>query len=165
MARRNGKTKYMRFRRKIDDPVWRKAKHGFRGYPILTVAFYGPDDTRATKVAIGLIREEKGETEILDRIHTADRDARDDPSIRERILGHLREQAAATVAMRRTILGCPHEEGIDYAEGASCPYCPAWNRENPEAAVRARELAAAAMKGLLAGGEPEPDGGDEAGTA
>jgi hypothetical protein len=24
------------------------------------------------------------------------------------------------------ILGCPHEEGIDYPEGGVCPQCPFW---------------------------------------
>jgi hypothetical protein len=24
------------------------------------------------------------------------------------------------------IIGCPHEEGTDYPEGASCPQCPYW---------------------------------------
>ena len=28
---------------------------GFRGYPIATVAYYGPDDKHATKIAVGTI--------------------------------------------------------------------------------------------------------------
>ena len=24
------------------------------------------------------------------------------------------------------IIGCPHEEGIDYPEGQACPQCPFW---------------------------------------
>lgn len=30
-----------------------------------------------------------------------------------------------TVAMADRIIGCPHEEGIDY-EGPTCPRCPYW---------------------------------------
>src|SRR4051812_40666798 len=30
----------------------KKVKRGFRGYPVATVAFYGPDRTRASKVAV-----------------------------------------------------------------------------------------------------------------
>ena len=26
--------------------LWKKARRGFSGYPVATVAFYGPDDTR-----------------------------------------------------------------------------------------------------------------------
>lgn len=31
------------------------------------------------------------------------------------------------MAMTDSILGCPHEEGIDYPEGGSCPQCPFWS--------------------------------------
>jgi hypothetical protein len=30
------------------------------------------------------------------------------------------------------MLGCPHEEGIDYPEGEACPECPYWaGRDRP----------------------------------
>lgn len=38
----------------------------------------------------------------------------------------LRKQGAKSVAMTDAILGCPHEEGIDYPEGEKCPHCPFW---------------------------------------
>ena len=34
----------------------KKAKRGFRGYPIGTIAFYGPDERCATKVAVSVVR-------------------------------------------------------------------------------------------------------------
>ena len=33
----------------------------------------------------------------------------------------LREQGASSVAMMNRIIGCPHEEGIDYPDGEACP--------------------------------------------
>jgi hypothetical protein len=33
----------------------KKSKPGFRGYPVGTVAFYGPDARRASKVAVAVI--------------------------------------------------------------------------------------------------------------
>lgn len=138
----------MRIRKKSEDPVWKKSKRGFRGYPVLTVAYYGPDDKRATKVAVGLIRSEDSKADILERIFTTDSDARYDLSIRKRVAAHMEEQAPASVAMSQAILGCPHEEGIDYAEGTSCPHCPAWDRVNPFAAARAQLLAEALMREL-----------------
>jgi hypothetical protein len=34
--------------------------------------------------------------------------------------------------MVKEMLGCPHEEGIDYPEGEACPACPFWaGRERP----------------------------------
>jgi hypothetical protein len=28
--------------------------------------------------------------------------------------------------MTDKIIGCPHEEGIDYPDGEQCPVCPYW---------------------------------------
>jgi hypothetical protein len=33
----------------------KKSKLGFRGYPVGTIAFYGPDDRLASKVAVAVI--------------------------------------------------------------------------------------------------------------
>jgi hypothetical protein len=33
----------------------KKSKLGFRGYPVGAIAFYGPDDQRASKVAVAVI--------------------------------------------------------------------------------------------------------------
>ena len=43
----------------------KKAKLGFRGYPAGTIVFYGPDDTRASKVAVSIVEDDHTEpTEI-----------------------------------------------------------------------------------------------------
>lgn len=34
----------------------KKAKRGMRGYPVGTIAFYRPDNQRASKVAVSVIR-------------------------------------------------------------------------------------------------------------
>ena len=36
----------------------KKRDKGFCGYPVATVAFYGPDDARATKVSVGIVTHE-----------------------------------------------------------------------------------------------------------
>jgi hypothetical protein len=33
----------------------KRAKRGLRGYPVATVALYGPDETRATKLTVGIV--------------------------------------------------------------------------------------------------------------
>jgi hypothetical protein len=33
----------------------KKAKKGIRGWPVATIAFYGPNSSRATKVAVGIV--------------------------------------------------------------------------------------------------------------
>jgi hypothetical protein len=39
-------------------PLIKKARKGFRGYPMATLAYYGPDAERASKVAVGIILRE-----------------------------------------------------------------------------------------------------------
>jgi hypothetical protein len=39
----------------------KKARKGLRGWPIATVAFYGPNLSQATKVALGIVPSENAE--------------------------------------------------------------------------------------------------------
>jgi len=105
-------------------PLRKKAKRGFKGYPIATVMFYGPDDKRATKVAVGIILREGGESAAL-RSWTHPVDVRSDTAIANEIQQFIANAGARTVAMTGQINGCPHEETIDY-EGEVCPMCPFW---------------------------------------
>jgi hypothetical protein len=107
-------------------PVTKKANRGFRGYPVATVAFYGPDDRRASKVAVGILPSERAEVAAIERWLSVDDDVRDDATINAAILKFLDDQGAKTVVMAERIIGCPHEEGIDYPDGQKCPDCPFW---------------------------------------
>ena len=105
----------------------KKAKAGFRGYPVGTIAFYGPDDQRASKVAVGIIPVEGAEAEPLRRWFTESGDARADGATLAEIVAFLRSYAVRSIAMTKGIIGCPHEEGGDYPEGEACPQCPFWD--------------------------------------
>ena len=105
-------------------PLLKKAKHAFKGYPIATVMFYGPDDKTATKVAVGIVRGENHEPAELRR-WTSDSDVRNDARIADEVRAFVLASGAKSVAMADRITGCPHEEGIDY-EGDVCPRCPFW---------------------------------------
>jgi hypothetical protein len=39
----------------------KKARKGFRGWPMATVTYYSPDDRKATKVAVGILPPEDAE--------------------------------------------------------------------------------------------------------
>ena len=56
----------------------KKARRGFRGYPVATVAFYGPNDERASKVAVGIIPAEGAPTDQLERWFAEGNDVRHD---------------------------------------------------------------------------------------
>ena len=113
-------------KRRSRSPLQRKARRGFRGYPVATVAFYGPDDQRASKVAVAIVPAEGAEANPLKRWFCEDADARTDESIGEEVLAFIREYGALSVVAADRIIGCPHEEGTDYPEGQVCPHCPFW---------------------------------------
>jgi len=113
-------------RKSLKQSLSKKSKQGFQGYPAATVAFYGPTADLATKVAVAIIRDERGDPDPLQRWFTEDMDVRTDPGVGEQVLAFLREHAAKSVVVTDGIIGCPHEEGIDYPEGKSCPRCPFW---------------------------------------
>ena len=107
-------------------PLEKKARKGFRGYPVATVAFYGPSDELASKVAVGIVPVENAEADPLERWFSDDGDVRRDPTIGQEILDFSRQHGAKTVVMTDRIIGCPHEEGVDYPDGQACPQCPFW---------------------------------------
>ncbi len=119
-----------KLKRRLCSPLEKKARRGFRGYPVATIAFYGPSDELASKVAVGIVSAENAEADPLDRWFSDDRDVRRDSTIGDEILAFIRQQGAKTVVMSDRIIGCPHEEGTDYPEGQACPQCPFWaNRD------------------------------------
>jgi len=108
----------------------KQSRRGFRGYPVATVAFYGPDDQRATKIAVGIVPAEGAEAHPLQRWFSENTDVRSDPEIARQIGDFIDTHQAVSVALVDRIIGCPHEERIDYPEGTACPQCPFWaNRD------------------------------------
>lgn len=108
----------------------KKAAKGFRGYPVATVAYYGPTDQRATKVVVGVIRAEGAEATELHKCFCDTGDARTDSAINEEIFRFLDASAVKSVVVTDRIIGCPHEEGIDYPVGEACPKCPFWKNRD-----------------------------------
>jgi len=105
-------------------PLQKKASRGFKGYPVATIAFYGPDDKCATKVAVGIVINED-EPKNMQRWF-AEHDVRKDPTINKEILEFIALHNVRSVVMTDRIIGCPHEEGTDYPDGEKCPRCPFW---------------------------------------
>jgi hypothetical protein len=116
----------MRIKRRSDSPLKKKARRGFRGYPVATIAFYGPDDTRASKVAVMIVAAQGAESVALERWFDEDGDVRTNPVVAGEILQFLGVHGAKSVVMSDGIIGCPHEEGIDYPDDQVCPQCPFW---------------------------------------
>jgi hypothetical protein len=115
----------MKIKRKPSE-LAKRAKRGFRGYPVATIAFYGPSADRASKVAVGIVEREGVEPEIVESWHSEDSDVRHDDEIGHEIAAFIRAHNVLSVAMVDRIIGCPHQEGIDYPDGEVCPECPYW---------------------------------------
>lgn len=103
------------------------AARPFRGWPIATVAFYGPDTTRASKVAVGIVMGEDEEPVDMERWHSSEVDVRHDAAMGAEIMQFIKPYGVQSVVMTDRIIGCPHEEGTDYPVGESCPQCPYWH--------------------------------------
>jgi|SRR5215212_53846 len=116
----------MKIKHRKQDELAKRAKLGFRGYPVATIAFYGPSAERASKVAVGIVEREGTEPAILETWHSEDRDVRKDDDIGYEIVGFIRAHHVLSVVVVDRIIGCPHEEGTDYPEGETCPECPYW---------------------------------------
>jgi hypothetical protein len=95
-------------------------------YPAATIAFYGPNVEFASKVVVGVFLRESAEADILERWFSEDVDVRANGDVGEQVLKLLRSNGVKSAVVMDGIIGCPHEEGIDYPEGKSCPKCPYW---------------------------------------
>ena len=112
----------------------KRAKQCDRGLPRATLVFYGPDAKRATKAVLGIFLRD-GDDAIIHRYFSDEADARYTIEIQENILARLREHNVRSLIMMEKIFGCPHEEGIDYPIGESCPQCPFWKGRDRFAAT------------------------------
>ena len=116
----------MKIKRPLPPPLRMKARRGFRGYPIATIAFYGPTDSCATKVAVGIVRGDGEDPEPLERWYSETEDMRYSSKIGNEISQFIKTHGAKTVAITDRIIGCPHQVDIDYPRGEECPECPFW---------------------------------------
>lgn len=88
-------------------------------------------------VAVGIAPSENAEVEEL-RYWKVDRgDIRADPRVAREIAEFIEKHQLLTVAMTDQIIGCLHQEGIDY-EGEWYPVCAFWRGRDRFTGQRAR---------------------------
>ena len=83
----------------------KKAKRGMRGFPVATIAFYGQDNQRASKVAVCIIRTEGSEPELR-RWFSEAGDVRNDVTALAELTAFLRAESVHSVTMTDRIIGC-----------------------------------------------------------
>ena len=87
---------------------------------------YGPNLSQATKVTVGIVPSENAEVNEM-RDWKVDRgDIRTDGGVAQEIVEFIEQHRVSSVVMTNSIIGCPHQEEIDY-EGEWCPACEFWH--------------------------------------
>jgi len=104
----------------------KKTKKLNKGFPTATIAFYGPTNKVATKLVCGIFKYEGSKVEPMKKWFS-ESDLRKSEKITGEVLSFLDENNIRTISMIDRIIGCSHEEGIDYPEGESCTECGYWH--------------------------------------
>jgi len=80
-------------------------------------------------VVVVIVKLETAEPDPMKKWFSETTDVRMDEKIGAEVES-FKEDKAKTVVTSERLLGCPHEEGIDYPRGEKCPECPFWaNRD------------------------------------
>ncbi|MCL4319539.1 MAG: hypothetical protein M1596_06600 [Firmicutes bacterium] len=106
----------------------KRAKSHSRPIPstarIGTIAYYGPDIHTATKVVVAVFRSSGSKVIVMRKWYGEGVDK--DPEVQLEIQAFLTNHHVTNVAVSDGIIGCPHEEGIDYPLDRECPFCQFW---------------------------------------
>ena len=92
-------------------------------FPIGMIAYYGPNDQVVTKIVVAVLPDEQTNP-ILKK--WSGEGVAQDPETVAAIREFLLEQQVQKVIMTDGIIGCPHEEGVDFPTGESCLECLFW---------------------------------------
>ncbi len=105
-------------------------------YPFATIAFYGPNEHVATKVTVSVIRKAGQKPKAIRHWHSGAADAREDAGLTAEIVAFVQEHQVKQTLATDGVIGCPHDEGVDYPAGSDCPCCPFWKGRK----IRIREM-------------------------
>jgi hypothetical protein len=93
-------------------------------FPLGTIAYYGPDDRSVTKIVAAVMADIQTDPILKKWVgHNIAQNA----EIVAEIGKFFQDNQVQNVVMTEGIVGCPHEEGIDFPTGESCPQCPYWS--------------------------------------
>ncbi len=104
----------------------RDFKKDTAGYPLGTVMMYGPTRARATKYVAAVLAKPDSDPVALKRWFVSEGDIRKDTEIADEITQFFLAHKTHEIVFSDRITGCPHEEGVDYPLGRTCPECPFW---------------------------------------
>ena len=101
----------------------RKVLREKKGLPIGILTYFGPDNKTITKIVAIIV--EKSNVEPLLRKWIKP-EILSDPGVATEIGQYFLDHNTKDIVIAEGVLGCPHEEGVDYPKGEDCPQCPYW---------------------------------------
>lgn len=96
-------------------------------YPLGTVTLYGPTDKQATKLVASVFPTNRKDPAAVRKWSSNASDIREDAAIQTELSEFLKQHHVVHAVVTEEVVGCPHEPGIDYPAGESCPFCPFWS--------------------------------------
>lgn len=77
--------------------ISKRVKRGFHGYPIISIQYFGPSESLATKVEVGFIEQENAETML--ETFNSETDIRQDETVQTTIIKIIDRVDAQTVTL------------------------------------------------------------------
>ena len=81
--------------------ISKRVKRGFHGYPIISIQYFGPSETLATKVEVGFIQEENAEPML--ETFNSETDLRQDETVQTTIIKIIDRVDAKTVTLDENV--------------------------------------------------------------
>jgi len=94
-------------------------------YPIGTLAYYGPDDQNCNRIIASVVNAPNARPQFRD---WQDYGVCTDPQVAAEIGEFFKLHGVSDVVMTEGVIGCQHDEGIDFPENDTCPRCPFWHQ-------------------------------------
>ena len=104
---------------------FRKVLQEKTNFPIGTLVYFGPDDSTITKI-IAIVILNRNSDPLIKKWEGSG--VSSDAEVAAHIGHFFKRHQVKEVVMTDGIIGCPHEEGVDYPVGESCPHCPYWTQ-------------------------------------
>ncbi|GAA3955132.1 hypothetical protein [Allohahella marinimesophila] len=77
--------------------IAKQVKKGFQGYPLISIVYYGPNESMATKVIVGFTAEEGAE--MMTETFSTQTDIREDTVVQTTIIKIIDRSGAKSVTM------------------------------------------------------------------
>lgn len=95
---------------------------------VVTISLYGKNDQVASKLVATTIHMGSKKIKEMKKWYSyAEVDVREIPEVVKELAVFVEKWNPKILSSLDKIIGCPHEEGIDYPENESCQECPFWS--------------------------------------